>query len=148
MSDQHRSDHGERHEFLSPEWIEAVLRIRDEFADRLPPPAVVVRANIVVTETPFGDDVRGSIDTSRGLALEPVELDAPDFTATLDYATAEALFLGQDPQAVFEAFFAGKIRLTGDATKLLAMQLPRTDAEGPEVEVGKELTARVRAITA
>ena len=148
MSDQQRSEHPERHEFLSPEWIEAVLRIREEYADRLPPPAVVVRANIVVTETPFGEDVRGSIDTSHGLALEPTVLDAPDFTATLDYATAEALFLGNDPQAVFQAFFGGKIRLTGDATKLLAMQLPQPDADGPEAELGKELAARVRAITA
>lgn len=134
--------------FLSPEWIAAVVAIRDEFTGRAPAPTVVIRANVVVTDTPFAEDVRGSIDTSMGLAIEPVELESPDFTATLDYDTARALFLGDDPQALMQAFFGGKIRLAGDASKLLALQLPKPSDTGPEVDLGREIAARVRAITA
>lgn len=136
-----------RHEFLSPEWIAAVAAIRDEYAGRTPDPPVTIRANVVVTETPFGEDVRGSIDTALGLAVEPVELESPDFTATLDYATAKALFLGDDPQALMQAFFGGKIRLTGDASKLLGIPLPKPTDTGPEVELAREVAEKVRAIT-
>jgi hypothetical protein len=134
--------------FLSPEWIAAVVAIRDEYAGRTPAPTVVIRANVVVTGTPFGDDVRGSIDTSKGLAIEPVQLESPDFTASLDYDTAKALLLGDDPQALMQAFFGGKIRLTGDASKLLSLPLPKPTDTGPEVDLAREVAARVRAVTA
>ncbi|HEX7095966.1 MAG TPA: hypothetical protein VF183_08780 [Acidimicrobiales bacterium] len=137
-----------RYTFLSREWIEAVVQIRDEYADRMPAPTVVVRANVVVTDTPFGEDVRGSIDTSRGLALEPVELESPDFTVSLDYATAKALFVEQDPNAVVQAFFGGRIRLTGDASKLLAVPLAQPQDDDPAAQLVAEIAQRVRAITA
>jgi hypothetical protein len=137
-----------RFPFLSPEWIAAVDEIRHEYAGRTPPPPVTIRANVVVTDTPFGDEVRGSIDTSAGLTIEPTELDSPDFTAALDYATARALFLGDDPNALMQAFFGGKIRLTGDATKLLALPLPKPTDTGPEVDLAREVATRIRAITA
>jgi hypothetical protein len=138
-----------KHEFLSPEWIHAVTRIRDEYSTRVPPPAVIVRANVVVTSTPFdGGDVRGYIDTSKGFAIEPGQLDDADFTACLDYDTAKALFVEQDPQALMQAFFGGKIRVTGDATKLLAIPMPKPDNSGPGVDLAREVAARVRAVTA
>ena len=134
--------------FLSPEWIAAVDEIRAEYAGRTPAPTVVIRANVVVTDTPFGDVLRGSIDTSAGLMLEQLELESPDFTATLDYDTAKALFLGDDPQALMQAFFGGKIRLTGDASKLLSMPLPKPSDTGPEVDLAREVATRIRAVTA
>jgi hypothetical protein len=134
--------------FLSPEWIAAVDEIRHEYAGRTPPAPVAIRANVVVTDTPFGEDVRGSIDTSAGLMIEQLELESPDFTATLDYDTAKALFLGDDPQALMQAFFGGKIRLTGDASKLLSLPLPKPTDSGPEVDLAREVATRIRAITA
>ena len=125
-----------------------MVEIRDEYADRVSAPDVTIRANIVVIETPFEADVRGSVDTSKGLVIEAVELEAPDFTATLDYDTAKALFLGDDAQAVMQAFFGGKIRLTGDASKLLAIPLPNPNDTGPQVDLAREIAIRVRAITA
>lgn len=137
-----------RHEFLSPEWIAAVTAIREEYAGRLPEPTVTVRANVTVTDTPFGEDVRGSIDTSNGFVITETVLDDPDFTAVLDYATAEALFLGDDPNALMQAFFGGKIRLTGDSSKLLALPMPNPNDNAPGAELAQELAARVRAVTA
>jgi hypothetical protein len=138
-----------KHEFLSPGWIAAVTAIRDEYAGRLPPASFVLRANLVVTDVPFaGGEVRGSIDVSQGLAIEPVELDAPDLTAQLDYATAKALFVEQDPQAIMQAFFGGKIRITGDATKLLMLPMPKPDDSSPALDLIREISARVREVTA
>lgn len=137
-----------KHEFLSPGWIAAVERIRDEFTDRAPAPPLTVRANVVVTEAPFAEPtIRGHIDTSLGLAISQGHLDKPDFTASLDYETAKALFVGQDPAAVLQAFFGGKIRLTGDASKLLAMPMPKPGAAGPEAELLRDVAARVQAVT-
>jgi hypothetical protein len=137
-----------RHEFLSPGWITAVEQIRDEFADRAPAPTLAVRANVIVVDAPFDEpEIRGHIDTSIGLSIAPSHIDKPDFTATLDYATAKALFVGRDPQAVLQAFFGGKIRLTGDASKLLTMPLPKPGATGPEADLLNEVGARIAAIT-
>jgi hypothetical protein len=139
----------ERHEFLSPAWIDAVARIHDEYRGRVPAPSVIVRANVVVTDAPFDQtEIRGSIDTSEGLVIEANELADPDFTATLDYDTAKALFVDQDPQAVMQAFFGGKIRLTGDASKLLAIPMPKPGDSGPDIDLAREVVERIRAVTA
>jgi hypothetical protein len=138
-----------KHEFLSPAWIEAVIEIRDEYHGRVPQPSVVLRANVVVTAVPFAEgEVRGSIDTAKGLAIEPVELDGPDLTAQLDYETAKALFVEQDPQALLQAFFGGRIRITGDATKLLALPMPAPGDDNPALDLLREISARVRDVTA
>jgi hypothetical protein len=137
-----------RHEFLSPGWIAAIENLRDEFADRAPAPTMVLRANVVIGDAPFDEpEIQGHIDTSLGLSIAPGHVERPDFTATLDYATAKALFVGRDPQAVLQAFFGGKIRLTGDASKLLAIPLPKPGQTGPEAELLDEISARVAAIT-
>jgi hypothetical protein len=138
-----------KHEFLSRGWIDAVTTIRDEYAGRLPEASFTLRANLVVIEVPFGGgEVRGSIDVSQGLAIEPVELDEPDLTAQLDYLTAKALFVEQDPQAIMRAFFGGKIRITGDATKLLTLPMPKPDDSSPALDLIREISQRVRALTA
>lgn len=141
-----------KHEFLSPGWITAVEKIRDEYAARageVGAPPVAVRANVVVTDAPFTEpEVHGHIDTSLGLAIAPGHIERPDFVASLDYDTAKALFVAQDPAAVMQAFFGGKIRLTGDASKLLAMPLPKPGQTGPEVDLLREVAGRVQAVTA
>lgn len=137
-----------KHEFLSPGWIAAVEKIRDDLLDRAPEPPMTLRANVIVTDAPFDEPtVHGHIDTSLGLAIAQGHLERPDFTASLDYETAKALFVGQDPAAVMQAFFGGKIRLTGDASKLLALPLPKPGAAGPETDLLREVATRVQAVT-
>jgi len=112
------------HQFLSPEWIEAARAIRQELDDQAPPPAQSVRMNQVITDVPFGTGViHAHLDTTAGdIELEEGHLDAPDVTLTTDYATARSLFVDWDPQAGMQAFMAGKIKVQGDLSKLLAMQ--------------------------
>jgi hypothetical protein len=142
------------YQFLSPEWIDAVRAVRDEFEAKagVTIPAIAVKANVVVTDAPFAEpEVHGSLDTSSGqLRIEPGHVAKPDFTATLDYDTARALLVGDDPNAVMQAFFGGKIRLAGDSSKLLVMQASvQPPAPGsPEAALAGEIAQRIRAITA
>jgi hypothetical protein len=137
-----------KHEFLSPSWIDAVRDVRDEYQDRVQPPSIPVRSNVVVTGEPFGQpEILGSIDTSSGqLALEEGHLPEPDLTITTDYATAKALFVQQDPNAAIQAVFGGKIRVQGDMTKMLALQLPLNEADS--AAVAREIADRIKAFTA
>ena len=137
-----------KHEFLSPSWIDAVHALRDEYHDRVKPPSIAVRANVVVTGAPFGEpEILGSIDTSSGqLALDGGHLADPDLTITTDYATAKALFVQQDPNAALQAVFGGKIRVQGEMTKLLALQLPLNEADS--AAVAREVADRIKAFTA
>ncbi|MEZ5323212.1 MAG: SCP2 sterol-binding domain-containing protein [Microthrixaceae bacterium] len=131
-------------QFLTPEWVEAAHKIRDEFEGKLPPPAHTVRMNQIVTEVPFSDeDVKAYMDTSNGTTdMGLGELENPDLTVTVDYETAKAIIVDGNPQAGMNAFMQGKIKVQGDMTKLMAMQA--TGAADPAAE---ELATRIQEIT-
>lgn len=131
------------HPFLSPEWIEEAKRIREEYRDQTAPLPATVRMNQVITEVPFGDGrIDAYVDTTSGeLDMELGALDKPDVTIAVDYATAKALFVEGNAQAAMQAFMAGKIKVTGDMTKLMALQ-----AITPGAQAG-EVAQRIQAIT-
>ena len=110
--------------FLSLEWIEEARRLRQSHSEQAPPISTNIRMNQIVTELPFGEgELHIYVDTSQGfLDMEIGELDDPDIIIALDYATAKALFVEMNPQAGIEAFMTGKIRVTGDMTKLMSLQ--------------------------
>jgi putative sterol carrier protein len=125
--------------FLSDEWIEAARKLRED----APAPATTpqpVKMNLVITDVPFGEgSVDAHMDTTSGdLQLDLGHLDGADVTATLDYDTAKAMMVDNNPQAAMQAFMAGKIKLQGDMTKAMAMQ------SGP---VDPELTKKIQEIT-
>ncbi len=132
------------HEFLSADWVAAASDIRDEYADRLAPPGLALRVNLVVTDAPFSEeDVRAFIDTSNGETLAELGvLDDPDLTLTVDHATARRVFLGKDPGTALEAYMSGRIVVDGDMSKLFALQAQSVDP------VAAELAGRIAAITA
>ncbi|MBW3574191.1 MAG: SCP2 sterol-binding domain-containing protein [Actinobacteria bacterium] len=131
------------HPFLSDEWIEAARAIREDYADHAEPMASPVRMNQVVTDVPFGAGVLDAhLDTTSGtMEVEVGHLEHPDVTVTLDYATARAVFVGQDKDVAMQAFMAGKIKVQGDMTKLLAMF---SDNVHP---LATEVAERIKAIT-
>ncbi len=132
-----------KYAFLSEEWMEAAHKIREEFAGQAAAPAHVVRMNQIITDVPFGDsDINAYMDTSNGdLELDLGHLENPDLTVTVDYQTAKAIFVEQDPQAGMQAFMAGKIKVQGDMTKLMAMQSQAPDP------VAQQVADRVKEIT-
>ena len=118
-----------KYQFLTDEWVAAATQIREEFGGDAPPPAHSVRMNQIITEVPFGEGtINAHMDTSSGgMEMGLDHLDTPDLTVTLDYATAKAILVEGNPQAGMQAFMAGKIKVQGDMTKLMAMQAGSPD---------------------
>ena len=127
------------YKFLSDEWIAAAKEIREQYS--APPVPHAVKMNFIVTDVPFGDgSVDAHMDTTSGhLELDTGHVDAADVTATLDYDTARAMMVDNNPQAAMQAFMAGKIKLQGDMTKAMALQ------GGP---ADPEMTKKIQDITA
>lgn len=133
------------YQFLTEEWVDAAKKIRDDFndAESSALPSTTLRMNLVVTQVPFGDgSADAHIDTTDGtLKMDLGHLDAPELTVTLDYDTAKAILIEQDPQAGTQAFMAGKIKADGDMMKLMAMQSSITTL------VAAEAAAAIKEIT-
>ena len=131
------------YKFLSEEWMNAAKAIREEFAGQGTPPAHSIKMNQVITDVPFGDGtINAHMDTNDGeLKMDLGHLDDAELTVTLDYETAKAIFVDQNPQAGMQAFMAGKIKVQGDMTKLMAMQAGAPDPTAQAV------AARIKEIT-
>jgi hypothetical protein len=131
--------------FLSDEWLEEAHRIRAEYEGKSLPFPHVVRMNLVVTGVPFGDkDIDAHVDTSNGdLVLDVGHLETHDLKVTVDYDTAKAILIEGNPQAGMQAFMAGKIRVEGDMTKLMALQAGPAGSDSSAVE----MAGRLREIT-
>jgi putative sterol carrier protein len=132
-----------KYKFLSEEWVAEAKKIREEFEGQAPAPAHSVRMNQIITEVPFGDgEINAHMDTSGGsLEMDLGHIDEPDLTVTLDYATAKAILVDGNPQAGMQAFMAGKIKVQGDITKLMAMQ------QGAPDDTAAAVAERIKDIT-
>ena len=124
-----------KYPFLSDEWMDEAKKIREEYRGKGTPPAHTVKMNQIITDVPFGEGtLNAHMDTSSGeLEMDTGHIDGPDVTVTLDYETAKAIFVEGNPQAGMQAFMAGKIKVQGDMTKLMAMQSGAPDPTAQEV---------------
>ena len=132
--------------FLSEEWQEQARAIREEYEGKGGAAAPhKVKMNLVVTDAPddvSSGDIEAHMDSSDGeLKLDNGHIPDPELTVTLDYETAKAILVEQNPQAGMQAFMAGKIKVTGDMTKLMAMQSAAPDPSQ------QEIADRIKAIT-
>ena len=121
--------------FLSDEWMIAAREIREEYRGKTQPMAHAIKMNQIITDVPFGDSpIEAHMDSSSGeMEMELGHLADPEVTVTVDYATAKAIFVDQNPQVGMQAFMAGKIKVQGDMTKLMAMQSSGVDPVAAEV---------------
>jgi len=111
--------------FLSPEWMDAARKIRDTMPRPDVVAAIEMKMNLIVTDTPFGDDVHGHVDNSSGeVIIEDGHVDNPDVTVTVEYEVARSIFVELDAAAAMQAFMGGRIKVDGDITKMLALQAP------------------------
>jgi putative sterol carrier protein len=133
------------YQFLSPEWMEAAKQIRHKHAAAAAQVTTSIRMNQVITDVPFGEGtVLSYLDTSSGaVEMELGALETPDLTLTTDYATARAVFVEQDQAAGMQAFMSGKIKVTGDMMKMMAMQTSM-----PNDDVAKMIAQEIKDITA
>jgi len=125
--------------FLSDEWFVAVRAIVEAREFEIPPHAEL-SMNLVVTDTPFGEDRQlhvgardGKGDWGSGHVADA------DLTLTTDYVTAKDIFMSGNPQAGMQAFMEGKVKLQGDLTKLMAAQVAGTGPGAPGL--AEELSA-------
>ena len=123
-----------KYPFLSDEWLAAAKEIRESSGTPATTPHKV-RMNQIITDVPFGEGtINAHMDSSEGeLKMDIGHLENPDLTVTLDYPTAKAILVEGNPQAGMQAFMAGKIKVQGDMTKLMAMQSAPPDAAAQEV---------------
>ena len=133
-----------KYPFLSEEWMDEARKIREEYRGKAAPMAHQVRMNQIITDVPFGDGtINAHMDSTSGeMETELGHLENPEVTVTLDYATAKAIFVDGNPQAGMQAFMAGKIKIQGDMTKLMAMQA----AGAPDADA-QELNNKIKEIT-
>ncbi len=136
--------------FLSPEWITAAKEIRDEYGARAGTSEIDLAANVVITSTPFSDDVKGHLDTNGStIMIEQGHLDNPDFTIEMPYEVARQIFVDRDPNALLPILFGGRVKLTGDSSKVLMLAgaftppAPGSDAAA----LPKEVLSKIDAIT-
>ena len=124
-----------KYPFLSEEWIAEVRRLGEEHSGG-GGVAHVVKMNQIITEVPFGEGtINAHMDTSSGeMQMDMGHIDNPDVTVTLDYETAKAIFVEGNPQAGMQAFMAGKVKVQGDMTKLMAVQGQPPDAIAQEIQ--------------
>jgi hypothetical protein len=130
--------------FLSPGWIDAARSIYAKHRAEASPVAVPIKANLVITDVPFGNGpIDAHLDTSTGeLELDLGHLEGADVTLTLDYATAKAQVVEQDQGAVVQAFMGGRIKIEGDMMKVMALAAAGVDdGEGLARRVAAELQA-------
>jgi hypothetical protein len=132
------------HPFLSPEWIEAARKIREEYRGRpvTTPPAFKI--NHIVTDVPFGQStIEAHTDTTSGdLEMDLGHVSNADVTVTLPYETAKAILVNGDTQAAMQAFMSGQIKVEGDLSKLMALQTAQVDP------IALEAATRIKEITA
>jgi hypothetical protein len=123
--------------------MEEAKKIRDEYKGKTQPVAHKVKMNQIITDVPFGSGTLDAhMDTSSGeLEMETGHVEGADVKVTLDYNTAKAIFVEQNPQAGMQAFMAGKIKVEGDMTKLMAMQQSTPDP------VAAEIANKIKEIT-
>ncbi len=131
--------------FLSDEWLEQAKAIREEYQGQGGAPPHHMRMNLVITDVPADVSdapIDAHMDTTDGdVHMDLGHLDTPDLTVTLEYETAKAILVEGNPQAGMQAFMAGKIKVQGDMTKLMAMQSTAPDP------VAKEIADKINAIT-
>jgi putative sterol carrier protein len=130
----------EQHPFLSPEWMDAVRRIREEMPAPDVPAVGLMKMNLLVSATPFDSDVKAHVDTSDGeLIIEQGHLDAADLTVSVDYDTARSVFVGLDFTVAMQAFMAGKVKVQGDITKLMMLGTQGVQPDAKAVAIGQAI---------
>jgi putative sterol carrier protein len=133
----------ETYDFLSEEWIDAAKTLREKHDTDGAMGAHPVKMNFIITGAPFkgeGEEINAHLDGETG-TMDTGHMEDPEVTITVDYDTAKQVFVQGDQQAGMQAFMSGKIKVTGDITKLMAMQ------NAPADPAAEAVAAELKAMT-
>jgi len=139
----------EKYPFLSDGWIAAARSIYETHRGQAPTIGVALRANLNITDVPFGTGpLAAHLDTSNGdLELDLGHLDQADVTLTMAYETAKAQVVDQDPQVVLQAFMSGRIKIEGDMAKLMGLATAGQPLDPSARAVAEQVAAALQSIT-
>jgi SCP-2 sterol transfer family len=111
-----------KHQFLSDDWFVEVENLVEKLGADAPPQANLM-VNLVITETPFGEERQMHMGARDGKGEWGIgHRGDAEVTLTTDYTTAKQVFASNDPNAGMQAFMQGKVRVQGDMAKLMASQ--------------------------
>jgi putative sterol carrier protein len=123
-----------KYPFLSDEWFTEVGKLVTEHGPQTSVQTNVL-VNLVVTDTPFDSNCEFHMGSQDGAAAFGLgHADGADVTLTTDYGTAKEVFVSGNPQAGMQAFMAGKVKVSGDMTKLMMAQQGGMTAGNPDLE--------------
>ena len=124
--------------FLSDGWFAAADKIQAEVNPPVPPAIKDLKINMQVTGAPNGDV---SFRMEAGKLVKGHAADAPT-KLVIPFATARAMLIDQNQQAVMQAFMSGQIRVEGDMAKLMQMQMA-----GPPSPEAQKVSALIKEMT-
>lgn len=127
------------HEFLSNGWFSEAEKIQSEVNAPVPAAIQGLTINLKVTGAPGGEVL---FRMENGRMVLGNAADAPA-KLVIPFATARAMLIDQDQQAVMQAFMSGQIVVEGDMSKLMQMQMA-----GPPSAEAQQVSQRIKEMTA
>jgi hypothetical protein len=124
--------------FLSDDWFAKVDALRAEAGDLQVPPGL---ANTTINVTVTQDDGSSRKMRLKGGEFVPDHDPVAPTTLTLASALAKKIFIDGDTQAGMQAFMAGEIKIEGDMSKLMELQMVQPSDQQ------KQLLKKIREIT-
>jgi hypothetical protein len=124
--------------FLSDGWFTQTEKIQNEVNPPVPPAIKDLKINMQVTGAPSGDV---SFRMEAGKLVKGHADDAPT-KLIIPFATAKAMLIDQNQQAVMSAFMSGQIRVEGDMAKLMQMQMA-----GPPSPEAQKVSQLIKEMT-
>ena len=117
--------------FLSDEWFAEVAKLKDAAGDLDVPAALHdLVINIVVTGTEWGERHLALVSGN----LEQGHKDNAPTKLLLPVDLAHRLFIDNDQSAGMQGFMSGQIRVEGDMSKLMSMQMVQPSAKQRDLQ--------------
>lgn len=111
--------------FLTDDWFATVADLTAQAGDlNLPPSLQALAINLIVTDATGQTELAlASGKLQKGLAEQAKT------TLTMDAQTLRKVFLEYDMSAAMQAFMTGKIKVQGDMSQLMSLQIAKPSAE-------------------
>lgn len=111
--------------FLTDDWFATVADLTAQAGDlNLPPSLQALSINLIVTDATGQTELAlASGKLQKGLAEQAKT------TLTMDAQTLRKVFLEYDMSAAMQAFMTGKIKVQGDMSQLMSLQMAKPSAE-------------------
>ena len=111
--------------FLTDDWFATVADLTAQAGDlNLPPSLQALSINLIVT------DATGQTELALASGkLQKGLVEQAKTTLTMDAQTLRKVFLEYDMSAAMQAFMTGKIKVQGDMSQLMSLQMAKPSAE-------------------